>query len=175
MSIELNWIGPFKQGSFKSLLNHEGHDGPHLYLIVQRYDGGHRKVYCGQANPLSSRLSGYLRDWLGLSTWLYDATGSHAVHTPSRQAARRFAAFDELEKLAPVAIAEIKRLEFWVAKCPMTDLDAAEAEVIHQLMLAGTHKIIACENTRKEPREEVQVVHGFPSKTDLGDFLRYTY
>jgi len=152
--MRLSWRGPLAPGSFPA-------DGeafaallvPAVYLRVKRYAAGRTVVYVGQTRTLLARIDQHLGQLFSFAVALRDDDGRVVFRG---EAAERVAAFNDLDRLAALALAEGRRLAFyWAASDEMFPDDAlAFAEAALKARLedrAAARAGLAVENRSRVP------------------------
>ena len=113
MNLNLFWRGPLRSGSFPTdlesieNLNQEG-----IYLRIKRYKNGRTVAYVGQSRTLISRFDQHLTRLLSLRQPLRDENGLVVEHF---YVENRFVVLNGVAEMAPLAIEEVLRTEFYFA------------------------------------------------------------
>lgn len=112
MNITLAWSGPVGVGCFPEEAS--ALEGPGVYLRIKTYDGGRTVSYVGQSKSLLVRIDQHLTSLLGLLYPLRDAAGAPLGRGDF---ADRLRAYNDIDAVAAAALAEAKRMRFFVAAC----------------------------------------------------------
>ncbi|MCH9020600.1 MAG: hypothetical protein IIA73_09585 [Proteobacteria bacterium] len=155
-SIDLLWQGPLRVGELnKATSALSGLDGPHLYFCVQVY---HSKTvaYVGQTQNFWKRMLDYYEGFLGFAYWLRDNHGKPR-YKPSKDRTCFVDLLDKkLEFGMEIAVEEVKRLQFFCARCDDPNLiRQVEAALIGRVWgrakkSAPGPKKLECDNSRRE-------------------------
>jgi hypothetical protein len=118
MNITLAWNGPVGVGRFPSDPSAlEALDAPGVYLRVKTYAGGRTVSYVGQSKSLLVRIDQHLTSLLGLLYPLRDDAGAPLGRGDF---ADRVRAYNDIDATAAAALAEAKRMRFYLAPCDDT-------------------------------------------------------
>ncbi len=155
-SVKLWWRGPLRVGELnKANSTFSGLDKPHLYFSVQVY---HSKTiaYVGQTQNFWKRMLDYYEGFLGFASWLRDNHGE-PWYKPSKDRTCFVDLLDQkLEFGTEIAVEEVKRLQFFCARCDDPNLiRQVEAALIGRFMdrvkdSAPVPKKLECDNSRRE-------------------------
>ena len=113
MDLNLFWRGPLRSGSFPTdpesieNLNQVG-----IYLRIKLYKNGRTVAYIGQSRTLISRFDQHLTRLLSLRQPLRDSNGLVVEHCYVED---RLVVLNGIAEMAPLAIEEILRTEFYFA------------------------------------------------------------
>lgn len=151
-TVELHWDGPIKCGNLQfgdsgASLSGANLDGPHVYICTMNYPKANKfYAYIGKASSFERRILEHLRDTISFRYWLRDEN-AHETFTGADWAT----AFNDLEKWLPMALAEVRRYEFYAAPCEHSLLDSTERYLIKKLEAQESisNEAVICDNTRR--------------------------
>ncbi|MBT7452055.1 MAG: GIY-YIG nuclease family protein [Rhodospirillaceae bacterium] len=165
MDIALNWQGPVAAGCIPVAVGDDldALSRAGIYLRVKSYQGGRLVAYGGQTVNLFKRFDEHLRGTLGLDYVLRDSAGDVAVE---RGVGARMAAYNDLPRVAALALDEAVRTRFLYAPCGESFdpelLNLAETLLVERLRerlgaAAGIERsssLRAVENLNRPPRPD---------------------
>ena len=115
MTVTLEWQGPVGPGRFPDdSLIFENLCEAGVYLRIKTYEEGRIVAYAGQSVSLLARFDQHLSSMLALASPIRDAVGN-AVFTGD--AAARLVAYGDLDRVSPMAAADVQRVRFFYALC----------------------------------------------------------
>ena len=150
MDLNLFWRGPLRSGSFPTdpesieNLNQVG-----IYLRIKLYKNGRTVSYVGQSRALISRFDQHLTRLLSFRQPLRDANGLVLEHCSVEN---RFVILNGIAEMAPLAIEEILRTEFYFAL-------AQDGFDINYLTLIEAMLKERAENIIRQPLENIQNIN----------------
>ena len=150
MDLNLFWRGPLRSGSFPTdpesfeNLNQGG-----IYLRLKLYKNGRTVAYVGQSRTLISRFDQHLTRLLSLRQPLRDVNGLVVEHCGTEN---RFVLLNGIAEMAPLAIEEILRTEFYFAL-------AQDGFDINYLTLIEAMLKKRAENIMREQLENIQRIN----------------
>lgn len=171
--MRLSWRGPLAPGTFPA--DSEAFAAllvPAVYLRVKRYASGRAVVYVGQTRTLLARIDQHLGQLFSFAVALRDDDGRVVFRG---EAGERIAAFNDLDRLATLALAEGRRLAFFWAPCdaafPDDALALAEAALKARLEERALGRAgLAVENRNRVPVGAIEAPIAFDLETDaLGE------
>ena len=150
MDLNLCWRGPVGPGSFPTAPNAvEAINKAGVYLRLKLYEGGRTIAYVGQSGHLMTRFDQHLTRLLSLHQPLRDASG---YVVDQRGVENRFMALNAISTVAPLAIEEILRTQFYFSL-------AEDGFDVDYLTLIEAMLKARAENVMHEQPENIQSIN----------------
>lgn len=149
--VTLLWRGPIHAGSLWKSLTCRTVPGHHVYFYLTRFPAVDRvAAYVGRCDNLETRIRDHMSMTLSLQYWVRDERAEWQ-QDPQNWCSN----YDRVDELLPLAVAAVKRYEFYAAACDPRMLRAVEGRLIRLVYeKAQIDQNVLSDNSKNERDDE---------------------